>query len=93
MVERTIVLDTGPIGLVTNPNLSSQSVACNQIYGKTFFLFLIDCHLTFLRLLDAISSRNAHVYGNFWWQKQVVSLATVLSDSKQIFYRIGTACK
>ncbi len=30
MVERTIVLDTGPIGLVTNPKLSPQDVACNQ---------------------------------------------------------------
>ncbi|MEM6590475.1 MAG: nuclease [Cyanobacteria bacterium P01_C01_bin.73] len=30
MVERAIVLDTGPIGLVTNPKLSSQGVACNQ---------------------------------------------------------------
>ena len=30
MVERAIVLDTGPIGLVTNPRLSSQGVACNQ---------------------------------------------------------------
>ena len=30
MVERAIVLDTGPIGLITNPNLSPQSVACNQ---------------------------------------------------------------
>ncbi|MDB9527566.1 hypothetical protein PN498_16325 [Oscillatoria sp. CS-180] len=30
MVAGTIVLDTGPIGLVTNPRLSSQGVACNQ---------------------------------------------------------------
>lgn len=32
MVKRStaIVLDTGPIGLVTNPKLSSQGVACNQ---------------------------------------------------------------
>ena len=30
MVDREIVLDTGPIGLVTNPKLSSQSVDCNQ---------------------------------------------------------------
>jgi predicted nucleic acid-binding protein len=30
MVECLIVLDTGPIGLVTNPKLSSQGVACNQ---------------------------------------------------------------
>lgn len=30
MVGQVIVLDAGPIGLVTNPNLSSQSVACNQ---------------------------------------------------------------
>ncbi len=30
MVVRTILLDTGPIGLVTNPKLSSQGIACNQ---------------------------------------------------------------
>jgi hypothetical protein len=30
MVERSIVLDAGPIGLITNPKLSSQSVLCNQ---------------------------------------------------------------
>ncbi|WP_309224509.1 nuclease [Halomicronema sp. CCY15110] len=30
MVVRAIVLDTGPIGLITNPKLSSQGIACNQ---------------------------------------------------------------
>ena len=30
MVGRLIVLDTGPVGLVTNPKLSSHSVDCNQ---------------------------------------------------------------
>lgn len=30
MVERAIVLDTGPIGLITNPKLSSYGIACNQ---------------------------------------------------------------
>lgn len=30
MVERAIVLDTGPIGLITNPKLSSHGIACNQ---------------------------------------------------------------
>jgi predicted nucleic acid-binding protein len=30
MVRRAIVLDTGPIGLITNPKLSSQSIDCNQ---------------------------------------------------------------
>lgn len=30
MVDRAIILDTGPIGLVTNPRLSSQGVDCNQ---------------------------------------------------------------
>ncbi len=30
MVGRTIVLDAGPIGLVTNPRISPQGVACNQ---------------------------------------------------------------
>lgn len=30
MVGRAIVLDTGLVGLVTNPKLSSQGVACNQ---------------------------------------------------------------
>ncbi|NER98376.1 MAG: type II toxin-antitoxin system VapC family toxin [Symploca sp. SIO1B1] len=29
-MNRVILLDTGPIGLITNPKLSSQSVACNQ---------------------------------------------------------------
>jgi predicted nucleic acid-binding protein len=29
-VSRVIVLDTGPLGLVTNPKLSSESVACAQ---------------------------------------------------------------
>ena len=28
-MSRVIVLDTGPIGLITNPNLSEQSIACN----------------------------------------------------------------
>lgn len=30
MIERTVVLDAGPIGLITNPKLSSQGVACNR---------------------------------------------------------------
>lgn len=30
MVDRVIVLDTGPIGLITNPKLSAQGIACNQ---------------------------------------------------------------
>lgn len=30
MVKQAIVLDTGPIGLVTNPKLSPQGIACNQ---------------------------------------------------------------
>ncbi len=30
MVIQAIVLDAGPIGIITNPNLSPQSVACNQ---------------------------------------------------------------
>ncbi|MEA5513431.1 nuclease [Nodularia sp. UHCC 0506] len=29
-MSRAIVLDTGPLGLITNPKLSSQSVACTQ---------------------------------------------------------------
>ncbi|MGB3311515.1 MAG: hypothetical protein WBG32_14430 [Nodosilinea sp.] len=29
-MSRVIVLDTGPIGLITNPKLSEQSVACNR---------------------------------------------------------------
>jgi predicted nucleic acid-binding protein len=29
-VSCTIILDTGPLGLVTNPKLSAQSVACAQ---------------------------------------------------------------
>jgi predicted nucleic acid-binding protein len=29
-VSRVIILDTGPLGLVTNPRLSSESVACAQ---------------------------------------------------------------
>lgn len=29
-MSQVIVLDTGPIGLVTNPKLSEQSVACNR---------------------------------------------------------------
>lgn len=29
-MSRVIVLDTGPIGLITNPKLSAQSVACNR---------------------------------------------------------------
>jgi hypothetical protein len=29
-VSRTIVLDTGPLGLVTNPKHSPQSLACAQ---------------------------------------------------------------
>lgn len=30
MVRQAIVLDTGPIGLVTNPKLSPHGIACNQ---------------------------------------------------------------
>lgn len=30
MVSQVIVLDTGPIGLITNPKLSDQGIACNQ---------------------------------------------------------------
>ncbi len=30
MVIQAIVLDAGPIGIITNPNLSPQSVACNR---------------------------------------------------------------
>ena len=30
MVSRVIVLDTSPVGLITNPKLSPQGVACNQ---------------------------------------------------------------
>ena len=30
MESRVIVLDAGPLGLVTNPNLSAESVACAQ---------------------------------------------------------------
>lgn len=29
-MSRVIVLDTGPLGLVTNPNLSAKSIACAQ---------------------------------------------------------------
>jgi predicted nucleic acid-binding protein len=29
-VSRTVVLDAGPLGLVTNPKLSAESVACAQ---------------------------------------------------------------
>lgn len=29
-MNRAVVLDTGPIGLITNPRLSPQGVACNQ---------------------------------------------------------------
>jgi predicted nucleic acid-binding protein len=29
-VSRVIILDTGPLGLVTNPKLSAESVACAQ---------------------------------------------------------------
>jgi predicted nucleic acid-binding protein len=29
-VNRVIILDAGPLGLITNPNLSSESVACAQ---------------------------------------------------------------
>jgi predicted nucleic acid-binding protein len=29
-VSRIIVLDAGPLGLITNPNLSAESVACAQ---------------------------------------------------------------
>jgi hypothetical protein len=30
LVSRVIVLDTAPLGLVTNPKLSAESVACDQ---------------------------------------------------------------
>ncbi len=30
MVSRVIVLDTSPVGLISNPKLSTQGVACNQ---------------------------------------------------------------
>ncbi len=30
MVKRIVLLDAGPLGLVTNPKLSPQSMACNQ---------------------------------------------------------------
>lgn len=30
MVGRAIVLDAGPVGLITNPKLSEQGIACNQ---------------------------------------------------------------
>ncbi|MEO0377661.1 MAG: nuclease [Cyanobacteria bacterium P01_A01_bin.17] len=30
MVGQVIVLDTGPVGLITNPKLSEQGIACNQ---------------------------------------------------------------
>lgn len=30
MVNRVIVLDTGPLGLVTNPKLSAESATCTQ---------------------------------------------------------------
>lgn len=30
MVSRVVLLDAGPIGLVTNPKLSPQSAACNE---------------------------------------------------------------
>ena len=30
MVSRAIVLDAGPLGLVTNPKVSPQSLACAQ---------------------------------------------------------------
>jgi predicted nucleic acid-binding protein len=29
-VKRVIILDSGPLGLITNPKLSSESVACTQ---------------------------------------------------------------
>lgn len=29
-MSQVIVLDTGPIGLITNPKLSTQGIACNQ---------------------------------------------------------------
>lgn len=29
-MSRVIVLDTGPIGLITNPKLSAQGIACNE---------------------------------------------------------------
>jgi predicted nucleic acid-binding protein len=30
MVNRVIILDSGPLGLITNPKLSPESVACTQ---------------------------------------------------------------
>jgi hypothetical protein len=36
MVGRVIVLDTGPIGLITNPKLSAQGIACNQWLHRQF---------------------------------------------------------
>lgn len=30
MVDRQIVLDAGPVGLITNPKLSDRGIACNQ---------------------------------------------------------------
>jgi len=30
LVSRVILLDTGPLGLITNPKLSPESVACAQ---------------------------------------------------------------
>ena len=30
MVAKTVLLDAGPIGLITNPKLSEQGIACNQ---------------------------------------------------------------
>jgi predicted nucleic acid-binding protein len=30
MVNRAIILDSGPLGLITNPKLSPESVACTQ---------------------------------------------------------------
>lgn len=29
-MSQVVVLDTGPIGLITNPKLSAQGIACNQ---------------------------------------------------------------
>jgi hypothetical protein len=29
-VSQVIILDTGPLGLVTNPKLSAESIACAQ---------------------------------------------------------------
>ncbi|MEO0769875.1 MAG: PIN domain-containing protein [Cyanobacteria bacterium J06649_4] len=29
-MNRVIILDTGPVGLITNPKLSKQGIACNQ---------------------------------------------------------------